>query len=87
MAKVAEKILRWLVGSVGPLGLSELEEAIMIELGTFEFNEELRPMGSGTAGILTSCGSLVEEFEDGNGLRRVRLSHHTVQVSMSCLCL
>ena len=85
-AKVAEKILRWLVGSMRPLELSELEEAIMIEPGTSELNEELRPMGSGTAGILTSCGSLVEEFEDERGLRRVRISHYTVQVSMSYPC-
>ena len=82
-AEVAEKILRWLVGSMRPLGLLELEEAIMIEPGTAELNEELRPMGSGTAGILASCGSLVEEFKDEKGLRRVRISHYTVQVSMS----
>ena len=82
-ASVAEKILRWLVGSMRPLGLLELEEAIMIEPGTLELNEELRPLGSGTAGILVSCGSLVEEFEDENKLRRVRLSHYTVRVSMS----
>ena len=82
-AKTAEKILRWLVGSMRPLGLLELEEAIMIEPGTAELNEELRPKGSGTAAILASCGSLVEEFEDESGLRRVRISHYTVQVSMS----
>ena len=82
-AEVAEKILRWLVGSMRPLGLLELEEAIMIEPGTVELNEELRPRGSGTAAILASCGSLVEVFEDEEGLRRVRISHYTVQVSMS----
>ena len=81
-AKAAEKILRWLVGSMRHLELLELEEAIMIEPGTAELNEELRPMGSGTATILASCGSLVEEFEDKGGLRRVRISHYTVQVRM-----
>ena len=81
-AKAAEKILRWLVGSMRHLGLLELEEAIMIEPGTAELNEELRPRGSGTAAILASCGSLVEEFEDEGGLRRVRISHYTVQVRM-----
>ena len=81
-AKVAEKILRWLVGSMRPLELSELEEAIMIEPGTAELNEDLRPRGSGTAAILASCGSLVEDFEDEGGLRRVRISHYTVQVRM-----
>ena len=86
-AKVAEKILRWLVGSMRPLKLSELEEAIMIEPGTVELNEELRPMGSGTGGILASCGCLVEEFEDEEGLRRVRISHYTVQVSIGSPCL
>ena len=82
-AKVAEKILRWLVGSMRPLGLLELEEAIMIEPGTVGLNEELHPRGSGTATILVSCGSLVEEFEDKGGLRQVRISHYTVQVSMN----
>ena len=85
-AKAAEKILRWLVGSMRPLGLLELEEAIMIEPGTAELNEELRPVGSGTSGILASCGCLVEDFEDESGLRRVRISHYTVQVSMSYPC-
>ena len=84
-AEAAERILRWLVGSMRPLGLLELEEAIMIESGTLELNEELRPMGSGTASILASCGSLVDEFEDEGGLRRVRISHYTVQVSMNYL--
>ena len=82
-ATAAEKILRWLVGSMRPLGLLELEEAIMIEPGTAGLNEELRPMGSGTAGILVSYGCLVEVFKDEEGLRRVRISHYTVQVSMS----
>ena len=77
-AEVAEKILRWLVGSMRPLGLLELEEAIMIEPGTAKLNEDLRPRGSGTAAILASCGSLVEEFKDESGLRRVRISHYTV---------
>ena len=77
-AKVAEKILRWLVGSMRPLRLFELEEAIMIEPGTSKLNEKLRPMS--TAGILASCGSLLEEYKDEDGLRTVRLSHYTVQV-------
>ena len=82
-AKAAEKILRWLVGSMRHLGLLELEEAIMIEPGTAELNEELRPKGSRTAAVLASCGCLVEVFKDEEALRRVRISHYTVQVSMS----
>ena len=81
-ASVAEKILRWLVGSMRPLGLLELEEVLMIEPGMAELNEKLHPRGSGTAAILVSCGSLVEEFEDEGGLRRVRISHYTVHVSI-----
>ena len=79
-AKTAEKILRWLIGSMRPLQLSELEEAIMIESGTSMLNEKLRIT---TTSILASCGSLVEEFQDQDGLRRVKLSHSTVGVSTS----
>ena len=79
-AKYAEKILRWLVGSVRPLGLMELEEAVMIKHGGSKLDEKLRPMR--TEGIIASCGSIVEEFSDKDGLRRVRLSHCTVQVSI-----
>ena len=78
-AKLAEKILRWLVGSMRSLRLLELEEAIMIKHDTSKLNEKLRPMR--TASILASCGSLVEEFVGEDGLQRVRLSHYTVQVS------
>ena len=59
----------------------------MIERGKAGLNEELRPRGSGTAAILASCGSLVEVFEDEEELRRVRISHYTVQVTMSFPCL
>ena len=84
-AKCAEKVLRWSVGSMRALRLRELEEAIMIKCGTSKLNEKLRPMR--TEDILASCGSLVEEFSDEDGLRRVRLSHYTVQVSMDNSCL
>ena len=81
MAKIAERILMWLVGAVELLGLPELEEAIMIEPGNKELNTSLRLIDP--TDILAICGSLVEEFKDWNQLPRVRLSHYTVQVSMS----
>ena len=83
--RILLKILRWLVGSMRPLQLLELEEAIMIECGTSKLDEKSRPMR--TTSILASCGSLVEEFKDEYGLQTVRLSHYTVQVSRSYCCL
>ena len=80
-AKIAEKILMWLVGAVQPLGLPELEEAIMIERGNKELNTSLRLIDP--TNILTICGSLVEEFEDKYDRHRVRLSHYTVQASIN----
>ena len=56
----AEKILTWLVGSYRPLRLLELEEALMIEPGSQKLNESLRLMR--ITDILTTCGSLVEEY-------------------------
>ena len=79
-AAKAEKILTWLVGSCRPLRLSQLEEALMIEPGSQKLNEGLRPMG--ITDILTTCGGLVEKYNWWGGLS-VRLSHHTVRVSMS----
>ena len=79
-AAKAEKILTWLVGSCRPLRLSQLEEALMIEPGSQKLNESLRPMR--ITDILTTCGSLVEEYSWW-GCLGVRLSHYTVQVSMS----
>ena len=81
MAKIAEKILMWLVGAVEPLGLPELEEAIMIEPGNKELNTSLRLIDP--TDILAICGSLVEEFKDWVGLPKVRLSHYTVRASIN----
>ena len=80
-AKIAEKILMWLVGAAQPLGLPELEEAIMIEPGNKELNTSLRLIDP--TDILAICGSLVEEFKDWNQLPRVRLSNYTVQASIN----
>ena len=76
----AEKILTWLVGSLRPLQLLELEEALMIEPGGRTLNEDLRLMR--VTDILTTCSSLVEGYLDEYGVETVRLSHYTVQVSM-----
>ena len=87
-AKIVERILMWLVGAVQPLGLPELEEAIMIEPGNKELNTSSRLINP--TDILTICGSLVEEFDDYEDFgwrklrgRRVRLSHYTVKVSIN----
>ena len=85
IATRAEKILTWLVGSFRPLRLVELEEALMVEPGNKKLNESLRLMRA--TDILTTCGSLVEGYLDMNGVHTVRLSHFTVQVSMSYLSL
>ena len=78
-ANTAEKILMWLVGTLRPLRLMELEEAILIEPGSVELNSSSRLIDPND--ILTICGSLVEEFLDEIGLSIVRLSHYTVRVS------
>ena len=75
----AQTILMWLVGSMRPLGLLELQEALMVEPGSMELNETLRLIRA--TDILAICGSLVEEFLDKDGLRMVQLSHYTVQAS------
>ena len=80
----AEKILTWIMGSFRPLRLTELKEALMITPGSQKLNESLRSMS--ITDILTTCGSLVEEYNSWGGLS-VRLSHYTVQVSMNCLLL
>ena len=79
-AHIAEKILTWLVGATRPLGLFELEEAMMIEPGNRELNTSLRLIDP--SDVLTICGTLVEAFSDEFGLVRVRLSHFTVQASI-----
>ena len=81
IARIAEKILTWLVGAMRPLELSELEEAMMIEPSMAELNTPSRLIDPND--ILIICGSLVEEFLDEKGLRVVRLSHYTVRVSMN----
>ena len=77
----AQTILMWLVGSMRPLGLLELQEALMVEPGNVELNETLRLIRA--TDILTTCGSLMEEFLDKDGLQMVRLSHYTVQVLLA----
>ena len=76
----AEKVLTWLVGSFRPLQLLELEEALMIEPGSKELNEDLRLMR--VTDILTTCGSLVEGYLDKDNRQMVRLSHYTVKVGI-----
>ena len=83
VATVAQKVLMWLVGSIRPLSLLELQEAIMIECGASHFNEKLRLLD--TADILTTCGSLVEAFSNEENSQCVRLSHYTVQVGIGRL--
>ena len=80
-ARRAEKILMWLVGSFRPLRLLELQEALMIRLSNRNLDESLRLMR--VTDILTTCSSLVEGYLDTDGVQMVRLSHYTVQVSMS----
>ena len=82
-ANTARRILMWLVGSMRPLRLAELEEAIMIEPGSVGLNKSLRLFN--TTGILVICGGLVGGFFDGYYGHCVRLSHYTVQVNANCL--
>ena len=84
IAARAERILTWLVGCMRPLRLLELEEALMIELGSVELDTSLRLIDP-FPDILATCGSLVETFWDETGSQTVYLSHYTVRVGIDYL--
>lgn len=61
---IAQRVLRWLVGARRPLHILELYEAIMIEPGSNQLNEDFRMMDP--ADLLLACGSLIQSFSNSD---------------------
>lgn len=73
-AQIAQNCLLWLAGALTPLTLDQLNEAMMIEIGSSSLNPDLgvrNPMD-----IVVACGSLVT-YDEATGV--VSLSHYSVK--------
>jgi hypothetical protein len=75
ISRIARRTLMWLVGSLRPLTLREIVEAIMIQPGEQHLDEESRVFDDND--ILNACKSLVY-YNEHDGI--LRLSHVTVKV-------
>ncbi|KAF9233917.1 ankyrin repeat-containing domain protein [Melanogaster broomeanus] len=73
---VASRALMWLVAALEPLTLSQLGEALKLELGRPTLNNDIAPMHD--IDILDICGSLLS-YDEKSGI--VFLSHYSVQAS------
>ncbi|GBE88163.1 hypothetical protein SCP_1203930 [Sparassis crispa] len=73
-ALIAKKTLLWLVSALRPLKLVEVEEAIMIEVGSESLNDDARVLDKHD--ILEICSSLVD-YDDSTDI--VSVSHYSVQ--------
>ncbi|KAG2145231.1 hypothetical protein DEU56DRAFT_198082 [Suillus clintonianus] len=71
---IAQSCLLWLAGTLIPLTLDQLNEAIMIEVGRSSLNEDLGVMDP--MDIVAACGSLVTYDEKTDV---VALSHYSVK--------
>jgi hypothetical protein len=72
---IVERTLMWLVGALEPLTLSQLVEALSIEIGSTALNKRLSVMSP--TDLLEICSSLVN-FDQRTNI--VTLSHYTVRV-------
>ena len=83
--QLAQRVLVWLVGTLRPLRLSELMEALSINLQTRTLESDMGPMHSGA--LLDACGSLVT-YTEKTGI--IILAHSSVKVNLvgaSCVCV
>jgi hypothetical protein len=71
---LAKRAMMWLVFSLRPLKLSELAEAVVVEIGNFKLDPEDRLRDR--EDVLTVCGSLVTYIEK---TEEVVLAHHSVK--------
>ncbi|KAG0699159.1 hypothetical protein DFH29DRAFT_1002195 [Suillus ampliporus] len=71
---IAQSCLLWLAGALTPLTLDQLNEAMMIEVGEFCLNPDLR--ANDPMDIVVACGSLVT-YDEITGV--VALSHYSVK--------
>ena len=68
---MAQRVLMWLVGATQPLHILELYEAVMIEPGCHELNEDFRMMDP--ADLLVTCGSLIQSYSNLESTSEVTL--------------
>ncbi|KAF8135797.1 hypothetical protein EV363DRAFT_1294575 [Boletus edulis] len=73
--RLAQRALSWLVAALRPLRLSEIMEALSINLQTRTLDFDIGPMHSGA--LLDACGSLVT-YTEKTGV--IILSHFSVKV-------
>jgi ankyrin repeat domain-containing protein 50 len=74
-ASIAQRALRWLVGSIHPLRLSQIAEAIKIEPGRHDLNEDYELPADVI--IVEVLSSLVQYDPENDS---ISLSHFSVQV-------
>ncbi|KAG1751894.1 hypothetical protein EDB19DRAFT_1206608 [Suillus lakei] len=72
--QIAQNCLLWLAGTFTPLTLDQLNEAMMIEVGKSNLNQDLGVMDP--MDIVVACGSLVT-YDEKTGV--VALSHYSVK--------
>lgn len=80
--QLARRALTWLVAALRPLQLSELIEALSINLQTRTLDPDFGPMHNGV--LLDACGSLVT-YNEKTAI--ITLSHFSVKVSCNNLLL
>ena len=59
-AEMARRVLFWLIGATRPMHILEIYEAVMVQPGNHELNEQYQVMDP--MYILRACGSLVQSF-------------------------
>ena len=74
---LTKQALVWLVAALRPLRLSEIMEALSINLETRTLDSDIGPMHSGA--LLDACGSLVT-YTERTGI--IILSHSSVKVKV-----
>lgn len=72
---IVERTLMWLVAALEPLNLTQLVEALSIEIGCTALNQKLSVMSP--TDLLEICSCLVS-FDERTGI--VTLSHYSVRV-------
>ncbi|KAF8441582.1 ankyrin repeat-containing domain protein [Boletus edulis BED1] len=79
--RLAQRALSWLVAALRPLRLSEIMEALSINLQTRTLDFDIGPMHSGA--LLDACGSLVT-YSEKMGV--IILSHFSVKEYLMAKC-
>ena len=77
--RIAKCVLTWIMGTKRPIGLKQLAEAITLQNGRFQLDNDSALFDSQE--ILEICGGLVTHTETSD---LVVLSHFTVQVGVLC---